>query len=343
VPVEVVRVGRGFIETKIPITASLETESQVTVYSRATNLSAELRVEEGDVVVKGQLLALLEQDKQLNNLEKVKFTFENNFGELERQANFFEQKLVSLQGYNNAAYSLDQAKLDRDLAQRNYEYTRIIAPINGTVTSRMVNLGDQFTNNQAMFDIVDFDSMVVGIHLPEAHLLELELAQDVTTKSQSLGDKVFSGSVTRISPVIDPLTGTIKVTVAVNSEDILRPGMYVDVALILRVESNALLVPKKALVYDGEQTFVYRLIGSEDSRNDNGSGSESNNDTGDDTSNKTSDDKNGYTNEKQSKKVERILLIANMADVNNVSPARNIAGGDVIVIAGHGGLKMAPR
>ena len=67
----------------------------------------------------------------------------------------------------------------------NYNYTKIKAPISGTITSRLVNLGDQITNNQQMFDIVDFDSMVARVYLPEKHLPMLKVGQKANIQSQA--------------------------------------------------------------------------------------------------------------------------------------------------------------
>ena len=62
---------------------------------------------------------------------------------------------------------------------------------------------------------------------------------------------------------MDPSTGTVKVTVATPRQEGLRPGMYVEVELVTAVHGEALLVPKRALVYDNDQVFVFRLKGEE--------------------------------------------------------------------------------
>ncbi|MCB1051725.1 MAG: hypothetical protein KDC71_14090, partial [Acidobacteria bacterium] len=90
-------------------------------------------------------------------------------------------------------------------------------------------------------------------------------------------------------------------TVGVQSENILRPGMYVDVAIILKTIEDATLVPKRALVFENEQTYVYRL-------------------KDDDT-------------------VERLAITPILADTLNIQPDAHIQPGDTIVVAGQTGLK----
>jgi RND family efflux transporter MFP subunit len=108
-------------------------------------------------------------------------------------------------------------------------------------------------------------------------------------------------SVKRVAPIVDPKSGTVKVTVEVGSKPGLRPGMYVDVELVTASREDAVLVPKRALIHDGESTFVFRL--------------------GDE------------------RKVERIPIELALSDKANVEPRGGLAPGDKVVVAGHAGLK----
>ena len=85
----------------------------------------------------------------------------------------FKQQLISEQVYNDATYELDQLKISIEDAERELSYTEVRAPIAGTITARMVNLGDQVQINQHLFDIVDFDSIVARVFVPERHLDQL--------------------------------------------------------------------------------------------------------------------------------------------------------------------------
>ena len=135
------------------------------------------------------------------------------------------------------------------------------APIGGTVTGRMVNLGDQIQIGQHLFDIVDFESIVALIYVPEKHLNELRPGLTARLSAQITGGDDYEGRVERISPIVDPRSGTVKVTIEVGGQPGLRPGMYIDVNLVTATREDAVLVPKRALVYDNDQIFVYRVNG----------------------------------------------------------------------------------
>ena len=168
----------------------------------------------------------------------------------------------------------------------------------------MVNLGDQVQIGQHVFDIVDFDSLVARIFVPEKHLTDLKRGLSARLTSQATGDRVYRGELQRVAPVVDPRSGTVKVTVDVGGQPGLRPGMYVDVDLVTAVNEQAVLVPKRALVYDNDQMFVFRLGDGDKSR-----------------------------------RVERVFIEPRLSDKLNIEPAAGLSAGDRLVIAGQAGLK----
>jgi membrane fusion protein (multidrug efflux system) len=145
--------------------------------------------------------------------------------------------------------------------------------------------------------------MVARIYVPEQHLDALRGGLPARVSAKSNGGHVHDCQVKRIAPIVDPRSGTVKVTVDVGGRKGLRPGMYVDVELITATNPSAILVPKRALVYDNDQAFVYRLKKDEDRR------------------------------------VERVFVEAAVTDKFNVEPLNDLHEGDQVVVAGQAGLK----
>ena len=305
VPVEVEPLARGPIEAVLRFTTNLEAEEQVAVFSQAARQVRGLHVEEGDRVRKGQTLVRLEDAEQRTRLAKVKSQLDRARKEYDRQQRLFANELISEQAFNDATYELSQLELELEDAQRELSYTNVVAPISGTITRRLVNLGDQVTVNQHLFDLVDFDSIVARVYVPERQLGRLAVGQPARVTAPALGGRSWQGLVDRLSPVVDPRSGTVKVTVAIPRQEELRPGMYVDVALVTDVHEDALLVPKRALVYDGEQTFVYRM---EDGT------------------------------------AERVYIAPLLEDERHVEPVGDLlSAGDRVVVAGQAGLKQGAK
>jgi membrane fusion protein, multidrug efflux system len=301
VPVEVISLARGPIEEVLRFSTNLEAESQVQVFAEAARKVVELRVEEGDRVSKGELLLRLQDDEQRTALAKVESQLEKAQREYERQKRLYADALISEQAFSDATYNLEQLKLALEQAQRDLSYTAVKAPISGTLTRRLVSLGDFVTVNQPLFEIVDFGSIVARVYVPEKEMPRLAVGVPARIGAPALGGERFPGRIDRLAPVVDPKSGTVKVTVAIPERPGLKPGMYVDVELVTAVRDDAVLVPKRALVYDQDQIFVYRV--------------------GDDH------------------KVTKVFLQPKLEDKQNIEPAGGVAAGDRVVVAGQAGLK----
>jgi membrane fusion protein (multidrug efflux system) len=306
VPIEVATLERGRIETVLRFSTNLEAENEVQVVSRASRQLpvVQLLVEEGDDVRKGQVLLRLQSDELSTALERTRGQLDRAEREYERQTNLHSQQLISEKTYGEATYELDQLKLALRDAQRELGYTEVRAPISGTITARHVSVGKQVTPNQALFDIVDFDSIVARVYVPEKELWRLEPGLEARVSAEAAKGVERLGSVDRIAPRVDPRSGTVKTTIAIPRSAELLPGMYVSVELVTAVNESAVLVPKKALIYDADQIFVFRLT-----------------------------DRDGE------KRVERLLIEPRLEDRDNIEPASQLDEGDEIVIAGQAGLK----
>lgn len=326
VPVETVRLATGEIEAVLRFSTNLEAESEVQVFSQASRRVLELLVEEGDTVRKDVLLLRLQDDEQRSDLQRVESQYRKARREYERQQSLYAQELISEQAINEATYEVEQLELAVADAQRNLSYTEVRAPISGTVTGRHVNLGDHVTVNQHLFDMVDFDTIVARIYVPEKQLHRLRVGQSARVYpgavDQSGGNAprtaasrtgappdvtAREGRVSKIAPIVDPRSGTVKVTVAIPRNLGLVPGLYVEVELVTEVHDRALLVPKRAVIYDSNQAFLYRLTG--DAR------------------------------------AERLRIEPLLEDREFLEPApgSGLAVGDEIVVAGQAGLKSGVR
>lgn len=305
IPIEVAALGRGAIEAVLRLSSNLEAERAVQVFAEAPRRVTELLVEEGHNVRKGQVLLRLQDDEQRSAVAKAEIGLKQSRRDFERTKDLHQQKLVTEQVYNEAAYAVERAEIALGDARRALGFTEVRAPIAGVVTDRLVNLGDHVTVNQPLFHIVDFDSIVARIYVPEKDLSQLRQGHSARLRADALGRLSFKGVIDRISPVVDPKTGTVKVTVATPRQEGLRPGMYVDVELVTSVHDDALLVPKRALVYDNDQAYLFRL--------------------------------------KEGRVVERLTVSAVLENTDFVEPAGGLRAGDQVVVAGQSGLKDGGR
>ncbi len=263
IPVAALPMFRGRIESVLRFSTNLEAENRVDVLAEAERHVTDLLVEEGDTVRAGQTMLLLEDEAQRTALKRVESQLERSRLEYERQKRLFEQDLISEQAYNQARYDMEQLELALEDAERELGYATVTAPISGVVTERLINVGDHVETHAKLFEVIDFDSIVARVFVPERQLAGLFVGQPARVLAQSLAGSREAG-IERISPVVDPQSGTVKVTLGIPGNQGLLPGMYVEVDLVAAALEDTLLAPKRALVYDQEQVFVFRVAQGDD-------------------------------------------------------------------------------
>lgn len=258
VPVETIRVWRGEMSSYILLSSTVETEQYVNVYPYLTGIVAKLLAEEGDELKKGD--PLLRLDAEEYRLAEAKAgtqlkSLQNEFRRLQAQ---FDKELLSKEVFDKAKFNLEHARISWQEAKLNLDRTTVRAPIDGVVSLRNVRQGDRVMASVHLFSMVNLDNIIATVHVPEKELSVIEKGQLTYLTSDYLEDKRFEGYVKRISPVVNPETGTFKVTIGLDLDhEGLRPGMFVNAFIITRTNDNALILNKDAIVYDGNKRFVF--------------------------------------------------------------------------------------
>jgi membrane fusion protein (multidrug efflux system) len=238
--------------------ATLRAKKRATVIARTRGVIRELRVEEGARVSEGQILAVLEDDEQRIAAERAKTAAEVASSELERQAGLLDQGLVSEDVYERLRRDAVDARHAAELAELELSRTRIRAPFSGVVLTRQLDVGATVSDGTAVYDLADVTPLEADVNIPERHVTRLEPGQPVRLTADA-SDISVDARIDRIAPSVDPATGTVKVTVAVEGGAGLRPGAFVRVDIVTATHDDALVVPRSALVAEGRRWHLYRL------------------------------------------------------------------------------------
>ncbi len=139
---------------------------------------------------------------------------------------------------------------------------RLYALISGVVIARTLNSGEGIEAGQTLVEVADYSRVQIQGELPESLVERLAAATNNKVRlrriSDTNGDAIATGRVRFISPVIDPVKRTTHLFVeADNPQGLLRDGMYVDLSIVLREETSAVVVPVSAVVIDGPMHFVF--------------------------------------------------------------------------------------
>lgn len=258
IPVETTTIQKGSISSYILLSSNLETEKMADIYSKVQGLVEKIYVEEGDYVDKNQVLMELEAEEYILAEQSARVDYEQKKAAYERAKAMLNKELYSQQEFEQVKFPMDAAKIAWEQAKLNLSYTKITSPIAGVVGNRLRKPGDRIQPSDRLFTVINLDEMIAVVYVPEREIQRISKGQEAYLFSDNLQNKRFAGWIKRVSPAVDPQSGTFKVTVGVkNAGNALRPGMFVNVHIITETHDNAVLIPKTALVYENEKMNVY--------------------------------------------------------------------------------------
>lgn len=260
IPVQVAEVTRGPISASLAFNSTLETESVVDIYPRINGQVDQLLVEEGDFVKAGTALLKIDDRELRVDAAEAQATLEREQADFTRTEGLFKRGLVNEQEYENDRFALSQAQLRADRAAIRYDYATVVAPFDGVISEREVQVGARVATGTKLFSFVSLQDMVAKVFVPGRYLTSISNDQSAQITSEFLPDRSYAAWVKRISPIIDPASGTFKVTVGVREPDAaIVPGLFVRASITTEERPDALLIPKRAVVYEGGSQYVFTV------------------------------------------------------------------------------------
>ena len=302
IPVSVHEVQRGPVSSYVSATSNLVAENEVKVLAEAEGRVEQLHVEEGQWVEKGELLAALARDNEQIAFDKAEVKLANATAVFERARRLSEQGLTTQE-------DLDKATMDHRVAQQelaeaswNLEKTEIRAPFDGRVTKRNITLGQPVRIGDELFTVTDFDPLISRIFLPEKDIIGLEVGRSVRITLKAKDDVEFEGRIRQISPVVDTSTGTVKLTLeAIHPPAEVRPGGFVNIAIVRETRPDAILLPREAVVRELQSAHVFVV--------------------------------------KDDNTAERRDITLGLEEGDHLEVTSGLESGEMVVVAGQGGLK----
>lgn len=264
----------------------LEATSAAELYARSSGQVVEVHADSGDRVRAGQVLARIEPDEAEQQVQQARAalrmaeaTLSQREANLEiaratadRTATLSEQDLLSQQDDDAARADLvgaeaqlelaraqiEQAKANLSAAELELRKTHVIAPFDGWVGKRYLDLGDLASTNRPVFSVVDLSIIETTISITEKDASHIDREQTAKVRTEAFPGRVFDGRVARIASVFDPETNTTEAEIeVVNPEALLKPGMFANVSVTYRTEPTALLVPASAVVETETERYLY--------------------------------------------------------------------------------------
>ncbi len=258
VAVETAAVVTGAIEQTFELTGDVEAANSVRLFGQIPDRLVEVRVDVGDVVRAGQVLARIRDDapqagvEQIEaNLRAARVNLASLQDELERSRRLnaagamANQTLESLQTRTQGAQSqVEQLEAALNQARASLNNAVITAPFDGVIAERYLEAGDMAGPGIPAFRLVSTSRVKIETEVSQERRGQVRIGMPARVRVSAWPGEVFAGQVTSVAPVLDPMTRMSAIEIAVaNRAGRLRPGMFAEVTMVVTEADEALLLP----------------------------------------------------------------------------------------------------
>ncbi len=218
-------------------------------------------VQEGDIVRKGQVLATLNRtdDEHLQSASLAKYRQAkdayNRFKSVYKSGSLADIKWVEVET------TLKEAESQLQLARSSVDKCKMRSPIDGVVGKRDIEPGQYSVSLKTPIEVVILKKIQVKVSVAENEISKIKKGQQATFTIAALSGRSFSGIVSSVGVVPDPISRTYDVKIMVQNTNLeIKAGMVCDVYLNTGIQQNCLTVSKNAVTKDDEgKTYVYVL------------------------------------------------------------------------------------
>lgn len=253
-------------------------DNQVNVFPLVSGNAKDIKVQLGDYVTAGQVLATITSSEMAgynNNLIVAQTTLNTTQKQLEASKDLFKSGLASSLDVATAQTNYDQAVAQLELAKRvlkiNGDNTNGVwqakAPVNGFIVQKSITNGTTIRadNGNSIFTISDLKNVWVWANVYESNIGNVHLGDEVIVTTISYPGRVFKGKVDKILNALDPATKVMKVRVVIENANFdLKPQMFASIVIANPENRQALSVSSKALIYDNSRYYVIKYNGKGD-------------------------------------------------------------------------------
>jgi RND family efflux transporter MFP subunit len=272
-PVSIMEVERQDIEIVSPYTGMVRPFERYTLgfeiggrlESLAQNSSGKI-LDIGDPVTAGQEIARLDNRLLTAQLEEAQARLEQAQTNMNRAKELREkgQRVITDAEYQNFTTQLQLAEAGLTIAKKRLADATLYAPVSGKISKRQANMGESVNPNQAIFEIVEVDRVLLVVGVPESQVASLAAGQPVHVEllaRDKFREKLpgAQGTVLHVGETADDKTGLFEVEVLIdNADGRLRPGQVATARVVVDILHGYRLPMASAVFRDG-RTILYTV------------------------------------------------------------------------------------
>ena len=229
------------------------------VSTELAGVVSEINFDSGAVAKKGEVLMKLDASQEEALLRSAEADAQLAGTDLERSRDLAMKKVVSGAELDSAQSKFRRMNAVVDQMRSSIAKKTVIAPFDGQLGIRQVNVGQMINAGQQVVGLTALDPLYVDFALPEQYLSKLAKGLEVTVQSDAFPGRQFKGKLTAINSMVDPVTRNVPLQATLDNPDhALHPGMFAKVEVALSETKKTIVIPGSAVSYApyGDSVFV---------------------------------------------------------------------------------------
>lgn len=240
---------------------SLKSRMGVVLRPEVSGRITQLNFTDGQRVRKGQVLVQFDDQLPLAQMQQSMAELSIAQANQKRNQELVAQNFISQRSLDESAANLQVAQAKLALAKATADRLKIIAPFDGMVGIRSVNVGDYLKDGADIVNIEDIDAIFVDFRLPERFQSKVKTGQMASIDIDALPGRKYTARIQAIDPLIDANGRSVGVRGCIDNRQLqLRPGMFARVNAVFGVRETAMMIPEEAIIPQGPKVFVIKLL-----------------------------------------------------------------------------------
>jgi len=269
IPVNVMEVKPGSIKEFVTTTADIFATKKASLFSQAEgyyrlaeNPQTGKSFKPGDKIKAATPFIFIDNPEFENNIafESKKLNLDISQREFEKQQSLYEKGGVTLRELKNAESIFIDARYAFDNARIQLDKMKIVSSFSGIITSiPYYTKGVLVTANQHMAEVMDYSTVYSDVSLPAKELDRIKVQQQVIVTQYNIPGDTLWGTVDQVDPALDIQNRSFNAHIIIgNSDNILRPGMYVKLEIIVASRDSSLVIPREIILSKrrGKTVFI---------------------------------------------------------------------------------------
>ncbi|MDX1761092.1 MAG: efflux RND transporter periplasmic adaptor subunit [Christiangramia sp.] len=250
------------------VQGNVATDENIIIYPEYSGILTDVRVNEGDRVSKGQVLARIDDGGLQNELAQLEAQERLAKTTFERQERLWEQNIGSEMQYLEAKTNYEALQSSVNRLKSQLDKTVVRAPFSGVVDDVISEQGEVVNPGQnQLFRLISLDNMYVEADVPENYLNTVSKGTEVKVSIGSVG-REFEGKISQVGNNINPNNRTFRIEVAIPKEkDLIKPNQIATIKLNDYTSENAIVIPESSIQKNASGESIVYILEKENDKN----------------------------------------------------------------------------